>query len=189
MVQEAKEENLQAFIDKVREIGGGVEISADGIRFFYKQPLKATNIETAPYPGFKTDWQALWVTLMTQADGESVVHERVYESRFGCIADLQKMGANIELFNPDVENPENFYNFNLKDLKPGSFHAARVKGPTKLQGENLVVSDIRAGATLTLAALIAEGQSTIANVELIERGYEKLEKRLQSLGAKISKQD
>ena len=186
-VQEAREEHLGAFIEKVRETGGGVEISADGIRFFYKQPLKGINVETAPYPGFKTDWQALWVTLMTQAEGESTVHERVYESRFGFVPDLQKMGAKIELFNPEVSDPETFYNFNLKDIRGDSFHAVKILGPTHLHGEGLRVSDIRAGATLTLAALIAGGQSTIDNVEMIERGYENLEGRLQSLGAKIDK--
>ncbi len=187
LVLGAEPEHLQRFLDKVVEVGGGVEKTADGIRFFYKGGLRATSLETAPYPGFKTDWQALWVTLMTQAEGESVVHERVYESRFGYVGSLQKMGAKIELFNPAIENPDEFYNFNLSDLKPGSFHAANITGPTKLHGENLVVSDIRAGATLTLAALIAEGQSQIENVEMIERGYEKLEERLESVGARIEK--
>lgn len=188
-VQEAREEHLGAFVEKVREIGGGVELSDEGIRFFYKEPLQATNVETAPYPGFKTDWQALWVTLMTQAQGQSIVHERVYESRFSFVPDLQKMGAKIELFNPEVSDPETFYNFNLKDVRGDSFHAVKILGPTQLHGENLKVSDIRAGATLTLAALIAEGQSTIEDVEMIERGYENLEGRLQSLGAKIDKVD
>lgn len=189
LVEEAKAEHLQAFIDKVEEIGGGVEINSQGIRFYYKQELHSANVETAPYPGFKTDWQALWVTLMTQAQGESVVHETVYESRFGYIDSLQKMGAKIELYNPEVTDPEKTYNFNLRNHKDGSFHAAKITGPTKLLGANLTVADIRAGATLTLAALTAEGQSSIENVEMIERGYEKLEERLKSLGAKIDKID
>lgn len=183
----AKSEHLQAFLEKVEAIGGGVEKLADGVRFFWKGQLRATNIETTPYPGFMTDWQAMWVTLMTQAVGESIVHETVYESRFAYVDSLKKMGAQIELFNPKVEKSEDLYNFNHSDLRAGSFHAAKISGPTKLRGENLVVSDIRAGATLTLAALAAEGQSTIDNVEMIERGYENLEERLKTLGAKISK--
>jgi UDP-N-acetylglucosamine 1-carboxyvinyltransferase len=187
LIETAKKEHLQAFINKVVEIGGGFEESPEGLRFFYKQALKATSIETKAYPGFKTDWQALWVTLMTQAEGESIVHETVYESRFGYVTDLVRMGAKIELFAPEVENPEEVYNFNLKDVKEHTPHAARIVGPSKLHGENLFVSDIRAGATLTLAALTAEGESTIENVEMIERGYEKLDERLKSLGAKIDK--
>ena len=97
------------------------------------------------------------------------------------------MGAKIELFNPKVFDPKNFYNFNLQDDKPSNFHAAKVFGPTSLQGKELVVSDIRAGATLTLAALIAQGKSIISGVEEINRGYEDLDIRLRKLGAAIKK--
>lgn len=180
---------LKAFLEKVAEIGGGVEVKDEGVRFFWHKPLSANNVETQPYPGFMTDWQAIWVTLMTQAQGESIVHERVYESRFGYLENLKKMGSNIELFNPTVENPEAFYNFNLADVKADSFHAVRIKGPTKLRGTNLTIEDIRAGATLTLASLIAEGHSSLENVDLIERGYENLDGRLRELGAKIYKTD
>jgi len=189
LVQEAKKEHLQAFLEKVKEAGGKFEIDSEGIRFFYQDFLKATSVETAPYPGFKTDWQALWATLMTQAQGQSTIHETVYESRFGYVSYLQSMGAKIKLFNPKVTDPEKVYNFNLKDVKSGSFHAIKISGPSLLHGVDLVVNDIRAGATLTLAALIAEGQSSIDNVEMIERGYEKLEERLQGLGARIDKVD
>jgi UDP-N-acetylglucosamine 1-carboxyvinyltransferase len=189
LVEEAQIEHLEAFVSKVKEALGGVEEVQNGIRFFYKEPLKATDVTTAPFPGFKTDWQALWTTLMTQASGESVIHETIYESRFAYVEDLKKMGAKIVLFNPPVGNPNEVYNFNLTDVKENSFHAARVVGPTKLHGTNLKVNDIRAGATLTLAALIANGQSVIDEIEFIERGYENLEGRLASLGAKIVKQD
>lgn len=186
-VEEARNDHLLAFLNKVNLAGGGYEIQDNGIRFFYKQPLVATQVETAPYPGFMTDWQALWVTLMTQAQGESNVHERVFENRFGYTEYLKQMGARIELFNPKVEKPEEFYNFNLSDKKENSFHAAKITGPTQLNGTALEVQDIRAGATLTLAALVAKGQSVIDNIELIERGYENLEGRLESLGAEIIK--
>lgn len=188
-VETARSDHMLAFLDKVNQAGGGYEITNGGIRVFYKQPLKATSVETSPYPGFKTDWQALWVTLMTQAQGESIVHERVFESRFGYTDYLKQMGAKIELFNPSVENPEEFYNFNLKDATENSFHAAKITGPTSLTASNLAVNDIRAGATLTLAALVANGQSVIDNIELIERGYENLEGRLGNLGANIVKKD
>ncbi len=187
LVEKAHEEHLKAFLAKVVAAGGGYETLPEGIRFFAKGTLLATTVETAIHPGFMTDWQALWVTLMTQAEGQSVVHERVFENRFGYVADLQKMGAKIELFNPEVENPDEFYNFNTADRKENSFHAAKITGPTQLNGTNLVVQDIRAGATLTLAALVAKGQSVIENIELIERGYENLEGRLESLGANIVK--
>ncbi len=186
-VEDARSDHLRAFLNKVNLAGGGYEIKDNGIRFFYKQPLVATQVETSPYPGFMTDWQALWVTLMTQATGESLVHERVFENRFAYVEFLQKMGAQIELFNPAVENLEEYYNFNLADNTQNSFHAAKITGPTQLNGTSLAVQDIRAGATLTLAALAATGESVIDNIELIERGYENLEGRLAQLGAKIVK--
>lgn len=188
-VEGARSDHLLAFLNKVNQAGGGYEVHDNGIRFFSKGQLVATKVETAPYPGFMTDWQALWVTLMTQATGDSIVHERVFENRFGYIGYLKQMGANIDLFNPEVENPEEFYNFNLSDKKENSFHAAKISGPTELHGTSLEVQDIRAGATLTLAALVAKGQSVIDNIELIERGYENLEGRLESLGANIVKRD
>lgn len=188
-IETARGDHLRAFLSKVNQAGGGYEINNEGIRFFSKGTLLPTNVETMPYPGFMTDWQAPWVTVMTQANGVSNLHERVFESRFGYVEYLKTMGANIELFNPEVLNPDEFYNFNLSDVTANSFHAAKIVGPTKLRAGNLEVKDIRAGATLTLAALVAEGQSVIRGIELIERGYENLEGRLESLGAKIVKRD
>src|SRR3972149_1722102 len=187
LVETAREDHLRAFLDKVNQASGGYEVTGEGIRFFSKGPLKATSVETWHHPGFMTDWQALWVTLMTQSTGGSVVHERVFENRFGYVPSLQNMGAKIELFNPEVKNPEIFYEFNSSEVVENPFHAARIYGPTKLQGSQLAVNDIRAGATLTLAALVPQGQSTLENVELIERGYENLDGRLELLGAKIHK--
>lgn len=185
IVENARQDQLQAFLAKVKESGGWFEASGYGIRFWYEKPLKATGITTAPHPGFMTDWQPLWTTLMTQAKGKSEIIEAVYEYRLGFTKELVKMGAKIKLFNPRVKNPARFYNFNLKDDRPENFHAARVVGPTPLQGKDMVVTDIRAGATLTLAALIAKGRSTLTNIEHIDRGYEDLDGRLRELGAKI----
>jgi UDP-N-acetylglucosamine 1-carboxyvinyltransferase len=184
-VENISETGLREFIEKLEEIGGGVEIKASGIRFYYKGAITATNIETSIYPGFMTDWQAPWAILMTQAEGESIIHERVYESRFGYVKELQKMGAQIELFNPDVKNPEEFYNFNIEDDLSSNKHAARIKGPTPLHNAIVTISDLRAGATLVLAALAAQGESVILEVHHLDRGYEKFEERLSKLGAKI----
>lgn len=178
---------IASFLQKVKEAGGYFETANYGVRFCYKKPLKSVNITTAPHPGFMTDWQPLWTVLMTQAKGKSQIIEAVHDSRLGFSQDLVKMGAKIKLFNPKIKNPEGFYNFNLGDGKPGNFHAAMVFGPTKLKATNLVSIDLRAGATLTLAALIANGKSVISGVEQIDRGYESLDSRLRQLGAQIKR--
>lgn len=181
--------DLNEFINKLKISGGGVESKNNNIRFFYKGELKAIDMETTPYPGFMTDWQAPWTVLMTQARGESIVHERVYESRFGYVSELKKMGADIELFNPEVINPESFYNFNIEDDHEKNKHAAKVKGPRELHNAVVTITDLRAGATLVLAALAAKGESIIKEVYHLDRGYESFEKRLQKLGADVRRVD
>lgn len=184
-IKDIQNTDLSSFLEKMEEIGAGVERKTDGIRFFYKGEIKAVDIETGTFPSFMTDWQAPWVVLMTQAKGESIIHERVYESRFSYVSQLQKMGAHIELFNPEVENPEDFYNFNIEDDKAQNKHAARIKGPTSLHNAIVAISDLRAGATLVLAALAAQGESVILEVHHLDRGYEKFEDRLNNLGAQV----
>lgn len=184
-VENARASDLEAFLEKVRETGGGYKKCKESLRFFYKKELKATNIKTAPHPGFMTDWQPLWTTLMTQAKGESKIIETIFPNRFGFVKGLKKMGAQIQLFNPQVENPDNFYNFNLKDDRSDYFHGARVSGPIRLKGIKTRVPNLRAGATLVLGTLIAQGKSEIANINEIDRGYEKLDEKLIKLGAKI----
>lgn len=186
-VRQADPKNLTAFLEKIKAIGGGFEVENRGIRFYYKKPLKATNIITAPYPGFMTDWMSLWSILMTQAQGESLVHETIHNNRFVFANELIKMGAKIDLFNPEVGNPDLVYNFNLEDDRPEYFHAAKIFGPTKLKSDKLDINDLRAGASLILASLIAEGQSEVTNVEHVDRGYENLDDRLRSLGADIKR--
>ena len=124
---------------------------------------------------------------MTQAKGKAVIHETVYENRFGYVEELKKMGADITLFNPDIQNPEIVYNFNLSDNDPSYYHAIRITGKTALHNGVVNVSDLRAGATLVLAALSARGKSIIFGVEHLDRGYEKLEERLRMLGADIKR--
>lgn len=177
--------DLTGFIEKMEEIGAGVEYKDGGIRFFYKGEIKSTDIETGIYPGFMTDWQGPWAVLMTQANGTSIIHERVYESRFGYVSQLEKMGADIELFSPVIENPKEYYEFNIEDDAPENKHAARIKGPSKLHNGVVAVTDLRAGATLVLAALAAGGESVILDVRYLDRGYERFEYRLNSLGADI----
>lgn len=189
IVENADSEDIEAFLLKLDEIGAGYEVGHYGIRFFYKGPLKATNVKTGVHPKFKTDWQPLWVTMMTQAEGESILHETVSENRFQYVDSLNAMGANIELFNPVVENPDEVYNFNLDVDKPDNMHAARVVGPTQLHGGEFTVKDLRHGATLMIAGLIADGVTTLHDGDQhIDRGYESLEEVFQALGATISRQ-
>ena len=180
-------EHVRAFIRKVKEAGGDIQEGKNELVVKFKDQLKGTNIITQSYPGFMTDWQSLWTALMTQARGESIVHETIFESRFVYIPYLSKMGAEIELFSPGIKNPDETYNFDWDENTAALPHAAKVFGPKKLHGSSLDVTDIRSGATLVFAALMAEGKSEITNIEHIERGYEDLEGRLERLGAKISR--
>lgn len=187
LVKGAQCVDLSPFIQRLELAGGGVKQEKEGIRFFYKGELISVDVQTSCYPGFMTDWQGPWAILMTQAEGISVIHETVYEDRFGYVGELKKMGADISLFNPDTKDPEKIYNFNLSDNNPSYFHAIRIQGPSKLHNGVVEVSDLRAGATLVLAALSAVGESVIFGAEHLDRGYEKLEERLRMLNASIKR--
>ena len=187
LIKDAQNVDLFPFIQRLELSGGGVENKKAGIRFFYKGELTSVDVETSSYPGFMTDWQGPLAILMTQAKGKAVIHETVYENRFGYVEELKKMGADITLFNPDIQNPEIVYNFNLSDNDPSYYHAIRITGKTALHNGVVNVSDLRAGATLVLAALSARGKSIIFGVEHLDRGYEKLEERLRMLGADIKR--
>lgn len=187
VVENAKPEDIQSFLAELDQAGAGYEIGTYGIRFFWKGPLQATHVTTLPHPGFKTDWQPLWVTLMTQASGESILHEAVYENRFGYVKELAAMGAAIKLFNPTIENPKEFYNFNYDESAPDHYmHAARVTGPAQLHAGQFTVKDLRHGATLMIAGMIAQGETVLLDPDNhIDRGYEFLDKQLSQMGAKI----
>lgn len=176
---------VKTFLEIIEHMGAKVQTGQEEINIFWNKPLKATSIETGPEPMFMTDWQALFSILLTQAVGCSSVIERVYPNRFQHIANLQKMGVKVQLFNPIVDDPENYYQFNKESDNPTFFHGVKIYGPTKLKPTNFIIDDLRAGASATIAALAAEGTSTIDGVEFIERGYEKLAERLSSLGANI----
>jgi UDP-N-acetylglucosamine 1-carboxyvinyltransferase len=187
LVKDAQKAAIAPFLERYKQTGAGYEVSEDGIRFFATSTLTAVDVTTGIHPGFLTDWQAPWAVMMTQAKGTSVIHETVFENKLGYIVDLQKMGANAALFNPQVTDAEAVYNFNLEDDKPENFHAVEITGPTPLHNAVMTTLDIRAGAAIVLAALIAKGPSTIYGIEKLDRGYEQIEKRLSQLGAKIER--
>lgn len=186
IVENARAKDLEAFLEKLQDIHAGFEVGNYGIRFYYKEPLVATDVTTLPHPGFKTDWQPLWVTMMTQAKGASIVHETVQQSRFQYVEALKEMGANISLFNPKVTEPEELYNFNLADARPEDFHAAKIIGPTPLKAGEFTIKDLRHGATLVIAGMIAKGTTVLHDTaHHIDRGYEKLSEKLARMGADI----
>lgn len=184
-IKDANNSPLDAFLQKLDEAGATYEVKNDGTRFYYTGPLKSVDVTTAIHPGFMTDWQAPWAVLMTQAEGTSVVHETVFENKLGYIKDLRKMGAKMELFNPEVADPKEVYNYNIADDRPWFYHAVRIIGPTRLHDAIVTMIDLRAGAAVVLAALAAHGQTMVHGVNLVERGYEHFDERLSSLGANI----
>jgi UDP-N-acetylglucosamine 1-carboxyvinyltransferase len=186
-VKDAHKAAIEPFMDKFKETGAGYEIKDNGIRFFSNGTLKAVDVTTGIHPGFLTDWQAPWAILMTQAEGVASIHETVFENKLGYVKDLKRMGAKVKLYNPEVKDREATYNFNLEDDRPEFFHAVRIEGPTQLHNAVMTTLDIRAGAAIVLAALIAKGRSTIYGIEKLDRGYEGFEKRLSSLGADIKR--
>lgn len=186
IVEDSQTQYLQAFLHMFSKAGGVYErIDETHTRYAKNGVIKPTEILTAQYPGFMTDWQAPWAIFMTQAEGVSTIHETVFESRFSYVSELRKMGAVIEFYSPHVDHPEQFYNFNWNDRREGYHQAIRIVGPQTLHNAVLAVDDIRAGASLVLAALVASGENYLHGVELIDRGYECLEERLSVLGADI----
>ncbi|MDO8658597.1 MAG: UDP-N-acetylglucosamine 1-carboxyvinyltransferase [Candidatus Levybacteria bacterium] len=186
-IKNVNKTGLLEFLEKLEKIGGGFEELGNGIRFFSKGELEAVDVTTSPYPGFMTDWQGPWAVLMTKANGISTIHETVYESRFGYVSELKKMGADIKFFNPQIKNSDKLYNFNIDDDKKENMHAIKIKGPAALHNAAVEISDLRAGATLVLASLAVLGQSVVFGVEHLDRGYEKFEERLKALGANIER--
>jgi UDP-N-acetylglucosamine 1-carboxyvinyltransferase len=186
IVEGARAEHIQAFLSKVSEIGGKYEISPYGIRFWYQDSLVATDVTTAPEPGFMTDWQPLWTTMMTSATGTSHIIELVHNNRLAFTKELNVMGAQIELYDPELDNPGELYQFAWPE-RVHNFHAAKITGPSILHGTEMTVPDLRGGATLVMAAIMAEGESVIDNIELIDRGYENFDERLRNLSANIER--
>lgn len=187
IIENARAEHLTAFLDVLEKIGAGYEIGDYGIRFYYKGPLTATDITTQIEPGFMTDWQPLMATLLTQCSGTSVLHETVMSQRFQYVPALQDMGAHIEYLHIPVVDPQTTYNFNLDETSQDTPHAISITGPTPLKAGTFEIQDLRQGATLILAAMIARGTTTLTNTTQVDRGYEDLDIRLRSMGAKIER--
>lgn len=177
-VRNAEQNKMTAFLEKYRELGGIAEVRKNGIAFRRGIKLKPVAIETDVHPGFMTDWQQPFTILMTQAKGRSSIHETVYENRFGYVSALKEMGADIKLTKKCLSGKK--CRFSQK-----YFHTAIIKGPSKIQGKNIMVPDLRAGFSYIIAALTAEGISRIDNIQIISRGYENFTEKLQALGAEI----
>ncbi len=183
LVKGAEQDHLITFLSALRRIGGDYTVEDSGIRFFRatEDALKATEIETDTHPGFMTDWQQPFAVLLTQATGASVIHETIYEDRFGYAEDLNKMGADIKIFSKCLGELQ--CRFNGLQYK----HSAIIHGPRRLQGSRLAVRDLRSGIAHIIAALVAEGETIIDGIEEIDRGYEDLDTRLRALGADIDR--
>jgi UDP-N-acetylglucosamine 1-carboxyvinyltransferase len=178
-------DDIKTFINTIDKMGAKTSVGQDELSVSWVKPLKNINIETGPEPEFMTDWQAVFSVLLTQTVGCSSIIERVYPFRFQHIDNLKKMGVKVALFNPIVPDPQNYYQFNPESDNPEYFHGVKIYGPAQLKPSKFIINDLRAGASITLAALTANGTSTIDGVEYIERGYEKLGERLSALGANI----
>jgi len=184
--RKARQEHMITFLNAVRRLGADYEVVEDGIVFFAPGgpgSLRGIDLETDTHPGFMTDWQQPFTLLLTQCEGTSVVHETVYEDRFGYTRELVRLGANITIFDKCLgELPCRFRGKNHP-------HSAIIQGPTKLTAipDILDIFDIRAGITLVIAALCAEGTSTLKGLEHLDRGYENLLGKLEGLGIKAER--
>jgi len=155
--------HLGAVLSKLDECGVHVAITTDSVRVVSGGALKSADIVTEEYPGFPTDMQAQYMVLATQADGASLITENIFENRYMHGQELVRMGANIKI----------------------DGRRAVVRGKTLLSGAAVLASDLRASASLVLAALVAEGETIIDRVYHIDRGYERIEEKLRSVGAQI----
>ncbi|MFA5052916.1 MAG: UDP-N-acetylglucosamine 1-carboxyvinyltransferase [Parcubacteria group bacterium] len=181
LVSGANQEHMITFLNTVRRMGGEYIVENEGIRFFRGSRLQAVQLETDTHPGFATDWQQPLAVLMTQAKGTSIIHETVYEDRFGYTEDLRRMGAKIKVVTKCLGNlPCRFQGEN-------HYHSAIFQGPTSLKGTELEMKDIRAGMAHIIAALVATSESEITGVEHIDRGYEGIDERIRDLGADIKR--
>jgi UDP-N-acetylglucosamine 1-carboxyvinyltransferase len=158
--------HLDTVIEKLRYSGAKIEqLNNNSLRVIGSEEIKSQDITTSPYPGFPTDMQAQFIVLMTQASGTSIITETIFDRRFTHINELLRLGANIEV----------------------SGDKAIVRGKTPLSGAETLASDLRASASLVLAGLIANGETIVNEVEHLDRGYEKLEGKVKSLGANIER--
>ena len=165
-VKNVEPNHLDAVLNKLKEFGVKFETRRQNIKIIPQAKLKAAKVVTRIYPGLPTDLQAPFGVLATQAHGTSLIFDTMYEGRLRYLSELKKMGANAIMADP---------------------HRALITGPTPLYGKKITSFDIRAGATLVIAALLAQGKSEILNAYQVDRGYEKIEERLQKIGAEIKR--
>ncbi len=166
-IENAISEHLKPVIAKLKEAGVGLEESVDGIRVFADKRTRAVDIKTMPYPGFPTDMQAQFMAMLAVSDGAGLVTETVFENRFMHVDELKRMGANIKI----------------------DGRTSIVTGVGKLTGCQVKATDLRAGAAMVLAGLVAEGQTQVGYIHHIDRGYDKLVEKLIALGADIKRVD
>jgi len=162
-LQNAPADNLEAIKDNLKDTGSEIKISKKSLTIKGSKIPKPSKVDTAPYPGFPTDMQAQWMALMSVSSGTSIINETIWEKRFMHVPELNRMGADIAT----------------------KGNTAVVKGVKGLSGAPVMVSDLRAGASLVLAGLRAKGTTEISRIYHLDRGYEKIEKKLEALGAKI----
>lgn len=181
-VRGAEQESMMNFLNVFRKVGGKFDVLDDGIRFWHPgTPLKSIPLETDVHPGFMTDWQQPMVVALTQAEGVSIVHETVYENRFGFTKALNQMGAKIQVYRECLGSKgcrfgqENYY------------HSAVIQGPTKLHAAGIEVPDLRGGFSHLIAALAAEGESHVVGIDIINRGYEHFMRKLAAVGAVVER--
>ena len=160
-------QHLESLLSKLDEMGVNMHVGIDYVEVEESKDLKGTDVTTKPYPGFATDLQQPLTVLMTQAKGESKVEDTIYPERFKHCYELTKMGANIEVRNGEAD----------------------IEGPTPLGGTEVVATDLRCGAAMVVAGLIADGVTTISDIYHIDRGYSELDKKLTALGANIWRED
>ena len=165
LLEGANAADLAPLLDKLAGVGASVEANAEGIRVHCSGDIQSLDLETAPHPGFPTDLQAQYMTLMTRADGVSTISETIFENRFQHAPELARMGADIR-----VEG-----------------NHARVYGPKRLTGAGVMATDLRASACLVLAGVAAEGETVVDRIYHLDRGYEGMELKLQSLGARVAR--
>ena len=180
-VRGAEQPDMMTFLNTFRRVGGAFDVQDEGIRFWHPgRPLRSTVLETDVHPGFMTDWQQPLVVALTQATGLSIVHETVYENRFGFTEALRRMGAHIQVYRECLGG---------KSCRFGAsnfYHSAVIQGPTPLQAADIEVPDLRGGFSHLIAALAAPGTSNVRGIGIINRGYEHFTEKLEGLGARVS---
>jgi UDP-N-acetylglucosamine 1-carboxyvinyltransferase len=181
-VEGARQPDMMTFLNVFRKIGGAFEVDDAGIRFWRgSDAQRSLVLETDVHPGFMTDWQQPLVVALTQTKGLSIVHETVYENRLGFTRALVDMGATIQLYRECLGGlPCRFGQRNFK-------HSAVVSGPTLLRGADIQVPDLRGGFSYLIAALAAQGTSTVRGIDLIYRGYEQFLDKLDAVGARYER--